>query len=59
MFLRGNNLVLGELGLERGPVVMTEQMNECGVGTLNYIAPEIIKNFINYSNKIDIWCYKY
>ena len=53
--MRDDNIILGELGLERDPVVMTEQCVEAGVSTLNYMAPEIIKNYINYSRKIDMW----
>ena len=36
---------------------MNEQSLEAGIGTLNYMAPEIIKNYINYSKKIDIWSF--
>ena len=34
---------------------MTEHYFDAGIGTLNYMAPEIIKNFINYNNTIDSW----
>ena len=53
--MREDNIILGELGLERDPVVMNEQCVDAGIGTLNYMAPEIIKNYIGYSRKIDIW----
>lgn len=53
--MRNNSIVLGELNLERDSVVMSEQSLLIGVGTLNYMAPEIIKNYISYTNKIDVW----
>jgi serine/threonine protein kinase len=52
-----DNLILGELGLERDPIIMNEKCLEAGIGTLNYMAPEIIKNYINYTKKIDIWSF--
>ena len=52
-----DNLILGELGLERDPILMNEQCLEAGIGTLNYMAPEIIKNYFNYTKKIDIWSF--
>ena len=41
--------------MERDSVIMTEHYFDAGVGTLNFMAPEIIKNFINYNNTIDSW----
>ena len=52
-----DNLILGELGLERDPIIMNEKCLEAGIGSLNYMAPEIIKNYINYTKKIDIWSF--
>ena len=57
--MREDNIILGELSLERDPVVMNEQCLEAGIGTLNYMAPEIIKDYINYSRKIYNHLYYY
>jgi len=43
------------VGFIRDPVVMTDESVELGVGTLNYMAPEIVKNYVSYSKKIDVW----
>ncbi len=56
LFIRDDeNIILGEVGFIRDPVVMTDESVELGVGTLNYMAPEIVKNYVSYSKKIDVW----
>lgn len=36
---------------------MSELCLQNGLDTLNYMAPEIIRSFSNYTNKIDIWSF--
>jgi hypothetical protein len=34
---------------------MSEVSIEEGIGVINYMAPEIVKSYVNYSKKIDVW----
>ena len=43
------------MALLRDPSFMTEYCLEDGLKAVSYMAPEIAKEFINFSNKIDVW----
>jgi len=55
IFLHGMQLVLGDLGLARNQQPNLNKSLSFGFGTIYYIAPEVIKGFKNYTEKIDIW----
>ena len=55
IFLHGMQLVLGDLGLARNQQQNLNKSLSFGFGTIYYIAPEVIKGFTNYTEKIDIW----
>jgi len=46
---------VGDIGLEREPIVMTELSLADGLDTLRFMAPEISRIYTNYTKKIDIW----
>ncbi len=43
------------MALLREPSFMTETCLDDGVKSVCYMAPEIAKEYINFSNKIDVW----
>ena len=48
------NILLGSFILPRDPVIMSEVSIE-EPGLVNYMAPEIVKCYLNYTRKIDVW----
>jgi serine/threonine protein kinase len=47
-----NDLVLGDLGLARDAAAIVKTSKTTGMGTICYMAPEIVKSYVNYSKKI-------
>ncbi len=51
-----NDLVLGDLGLARdSKTSKTKTSKTTGMGTICYMAPEIVLESKDYNEKIDIW----
>lgn len=54
IFSNKNDLVLGDLDLARDASVSLSTL-ETGMGTIQYMAPEIFNEYKEYTEKIDIW----
>lgn len=50
-----NDLVLGDLGLARDASSILSSSLTTGMGTICYMAPEIVAESEDYTEKIDIW----
>ena len=50
-----NDLVLGDLGLARDAKSIVSSGLSTGMGTISYMAPEIVEESTDYTEKIDIW----
>ena len=55
LFLHHNDLVLGDLGLARDAKSIVSSGLSTGMGTISYMAPEIVEESTDYTEKIDIW----
>ncbi len=54
IFLHRGNLVLGDLGSVRDARSMTKNLT-IGIGTTSYMAPEIVEESTDYTEKVDVW----
>ena len=55
IFMHHNDLVLGDLGLARDSNSIHKTSKTTGMGTICYMAPEIVLESKDYNEKIDIW----
>lgn len=55
ILLHHNDLVLGDLGLARDSSTIVQTNKTVGMGTVFYMAPEIVAESKDYDEKIDIW----
>ena len=55
IFLHRNDLVLGDLGLARDAKSIVSSSLSTGMGTISYMAPEIVEETTDYTEKVDIW----
>jgi len=55
LFMHQNDLVLGDLGLARDAAAIVKTSKTTGMGTICYMAPEIVLESKDYNEKIDIW----
>jgi serine/threonine protein kinase len=55
IFMHHNDLVLGDLGLARDSKSIVKTSKTTGMGTICYMAPEIVLESKDYNEKIDIW----
>jgi serine/threonine protein kinase len=47
-------LKIGDLGFSKNVSKMSKKTSKCP-GTVNYMSPELIRQEVEYTNKIDIW----
>ena len=55
IFLHRNDLVLGDLGLARDAKSIVSSSLSTGMGTISYMAPEIVAESTDYTEKVDVW----
>ena len=48
-------MVLGDLGLARDAKSIVSSSLSAGMGTISYMAPEIVAESTDYTEKVDVW----